>query len=356
MHEIDLKLTKLIEKNKTPSVQYLLFNRENIIHEFIGGCSNIKDQKKVDKYTTYNAFSVTKTFTALAIMQLAETGKFSIDDPIKKYLPEFPYGSSIKIWNLLTHSSGIPNPNPLSWIHLPEEHENFDRKRFFNHIWNKYNKIKSVPNQKFKYSNLNYIFLSQLIENFSGQNYEDYVRDFIIKPLDLYPSELDFEIFSKNNHAIGYQKKRSIINYMMGFFIDKSKFMAKTEGIWIPFKRFYINDPSYGGLIGTPHAFMKYIQELLKPNSKLLDLKSIKLLFTENLTNNGKASGMGLSWFSGKLNGFRYFAHPGGGGGYYCELRIYPELKMGSVIMFNRTGWTNERFLDKLDKHYIKIY
>ena len=136
MHEIDIILSKLIEKNKTPSVQYFLFNKDNIIHKFIAGHADIKNQKKVDEYTTYNAFSVTKTFTSLAILQLAEMGKFNIDDYIIKHLPDFPYSSEIRIWQLMTHSSGIPNPNPISWIHLPEEHQTFDKNIFFNPIFN----------------------------------------------------------------------------------------------------------------------------------------------------------------------------------------------------------------------------
>ena len=212
MHEIDLILAKLIEKNKTPSVQYYLFNKDNIIHKFVDGFADIKNKKIVDEYTTYRAFSVTQTFTALAIMQLTEMGKFRIDDPVKKYLPDFPYSPDITIWQLMAHSAGIPNPNPLSWIHLPNEHEAFDSNKFFNHIFSKYNSIKSKPNQKFTYSNLGFIFLGQLIENFSGQNYEDFVRDFIIKRLDVYPSELDFDFFNKNKELLesGFYGKISI--------------------------------------------------------------------------------------------------------------------------------------------------
>lgn len=356
MHEIDIILTNLIEKNKTPSVQYFLFNKDNIIHKFLGGFADIKNQREVDEYTTYRAFSVTKTFTALAILQLSELGKFNIDDSVKKYLPDFPYSSDIRIWQLMTHTAGIPNPNPLSWIHLPEEHPTFDRNKFFNELFNKYKKTRSKPNEKFSYSNLGYILLGRLIEKVSGQTYEDYIRDHIIKRLDVYPSELDFKTYGKNQHAKGYQKQKSLLNLILGLFIDKSKFMNQPEGVWKPFKNYFINGPSYGGLIGTPIAFVKYIQELMQMPSKLLTNPSIKKLFTENLTNNGKASGMGLSWFSGKLNSFRYFAHSGGGGGYYCELRIYPELKMGSVLMMNRSGMTDQRYLNKLDQHYIKIY
>jgi len=61
---------------------------------------------------------------------------------------------------------------------------------------------------------------------------------------------------------------------------------------------------------------------------------------------------MCLSWFRGELAGQEYYMHAGGGGGYYCELRIYPGLGMGSVIMFNRSGMTRENFLDKLDVYY----
>ncbi len=61
---------------------------------------------------------------------------------------------------------------------------------------------------------------------------------------------------------------------------------------------------------------------------------------------------MCLSWFKGELNGHTYFAHAGGGL-YYCEIRLYPELGKGSVIMFNRSGMTDARFLDKTDKHFI---
>ena len=63
---------------------------------------------------------------------------------------------------------------------------------------------------------------------------------------------------------------------------------------------------------------------------------------------------MSLSWFTDDLNGERYFAHAGGGGGYYCEIRLYPDAGIGSVIMFNRSGMKDERFLDKLDNYYFE--
>ncbi|MGB5436967.1 MAG: serine hydrolase domain-containing protein [Maribacter sp.] len=349
MNEIDKTLTKLIEKNKTPSVQYVIFDTNDIIHKFQGGFADIKNKKETTKKTTYNAFSVTKTFTALAILQLAEQGMIDIEQPAIKYLPDFPYPPEITIRQLLNHSSGIPNPIPLSWIHLADEHASFDRNAFFNQVYTKNNTTKARPNEKYAYSNLGYVLLGQLIEKATGISYEEFIRTNILNPLKIDMTDMDFTL--TNNHAKGYHKKYSLSNAILGFMIDKSIFVDTVEGKWNSFKDNYVNGASYGGLIGTSDAFVKYVQELLKPNGKLITNTYKKKLFLENLTNNGKATGMCLSWFSGQLDGNQYFAHAGGGGGYYCEIRIYPDIGIGSVIMFNRTGMKDERFLDKLDKY-----
>lgn len=353
MNEIDQFLIKLIEQNKTPSVQYRIFDVKTNIHNFQYGFADIKNRIKADENTAYNAFSVTKTFTALAVLQLAEQKKIHIKEPVKKYLPEFPYSPEITVLQLLTHAAGIPNRVPLGWIHLAEEHKTFDRDQFFRHIFSKNKKPGSGPNEKYAYSNLGYVILGQVIEKVSGSPYEDYIRENIIEPLHLKPKELDFTIDEIAQHAKAYHKKYSISNLFLGLFLDRSKFVETTQGRWISFRENYVNGAAYGGLIGTSKAFARYLQELLKPNCSLISDEFKKMLFTENYTNNGKATGMCLSWFKGELNGTRYFMHAGGGGGYYCELRIYPDLGIGSVLMFNRTGMRNERFLDKIDGYFI---
>jgi len=96
---------------------------------------------------------------------------------------------------------------------------------------------------------------------------------------------------------------------------------------------------------------MKYLQELLKPRNSLISDEFKKLLFSPLSTN--KSAGMCLSWFSGELNGHQYVAHAGGGGGYYCEIRIYPRPGIASAIFYNRTGMKDERMLDKVDRYYF---
>jgi D-alanyl-D-alanine carboxypeptidase len=353
MTNVDTVLIKQIEESKTPSVQYLFFDKDKIIHEFRHGFADIKGGIKASSETTYHGFSVTKTFTALAILQLAGQQKIDIGLPIINYLPEFPYPREITVEQVMSHSAGIPNPIPLRWIHLVEEHQSFDRDEYFTRILHKYNKVRSRPNEKFAYSNLGYVLLGQMIEGISGLSYENYILENVIKPLNIPKGELDFVIADCCQHAKGYHKNFSISNAVLGMLIDKSKFMDAAEGKWKPFRNNYVNGPSYGGLIGTANAFAKYVQELLKPRSKLISDEYKKVMFTENVTTGNIPTGMCLSWYTGKLNGRQYFTHAGGGGGFYCEMRIYPYPGVGSVVMFNRTGMRDERFLDKTDVHFL---
>ncbi len=351
--DIEQILSHEIEKGKSPSVQYYLFNADCILNSVQLGFANIAQKQQVDINTTYNAFSVTKTFTALAILQLSEQRKIDINKPAIHYLPDFPYGAEITVKQILNHSAGIPNPVPLAWIHLESEQKIFDRNQFFKNIFETNKKIKSKPNQKYAYSNLGYVILGQIIERVSGKTYEEFIEENIIRKLPLNANDLTFTITDSRTHAIGYHPRHSFSTLILKFFINMSHFMDKSEGRWRPFCNFYANGASYGGLIGKPTAFVKYIQELLKEGGNLIAADYKQLLFQENKTNSNKTTGMCLSWFKGELNGVEYFAHAGGGGGYYCEIRIYPDIKMGSVIFFNRTGMSDEKYLDKLDRFYV---
>ena len=353
MKAIETELRKQVEENHTPSIQYAYFDKDHLIHRYTSGLADVGKQIEAKPDTTYHGFSTTKTFTALAMLQLAEQGMVDINEPAIRYFRDFDFPASITIKHLLNHTAGIPNPIPLSWIHLVDDHKSFDRDKFFDPILAKNTSVKSKPNDKFAYSNLGYILLGQLIENVTGTTFERYIEKNIITALGLGPQQLGFTIHDPERNAKGYHKKSSFSNLILGLFLDKSKYMSEAEGVWKPFKDYYLNGAPYGGLIGTTDAYVTYVQELLKPDSKLISPFYKQLLFAENQTNNGKSTAMCLSWYTGRLNGQRYYCHAGGGGGYYCEIRIYPEQGVGSVIMFNRSGMTDERFLDKLDKYVV---
>jgi len=351
MKSINDLLKQEADKNKTPSIQYIFFDLDSTIYEFRDGYSDIKANSRINAATTYHFFSITKTVTALAVLQLAQSGKIRLNDPMVDYLPGFPYANEITIEQVLNHSSGIPNPLPLRWTHLSAEHDDFDRNRFFNQVFKKNNQLKFIPGTKFSYSNLGYVLLGQLIEKVSGKKYETYVEENIFDKARIDGSELGFAI-KPSVQAKGYQKSWSLTNALLSFLIDKKKYMGPAEGRWKPFLPFYINGISYGGMIGSAGGLVKYARALLRNDSEFLHEDYKKKLFTESIIDQ-KPTGMAFSWFTGDLKGNKYYAHAGGGGGYYVELRLYPGLGVASTILYNRSGMRDERMLDKTDGFFL---
>ncbi len=340
-----------VDANQTPSIQYAFFDTDSIIYEMQYGLKNVKTNTSIDTATTYHLYSVTKTFTALAVLQLAQAKKLELKRPVSEYLPGFPYDKSITVEQLLSHTSGIPNPMPLRWIHLATEHADFDRKKFFTEVFKKHSQLDFSPGTDFKYSNLGYVILGDLIETISGQSLEEYIEENIIQRSGISSNELGFEI-NPSIHAVGYHKWLTLSNAIFGFLIDKPKFMGKRERRWKPFHPFYNNGTAYGGMVGSASGLIRYAQALLMKDSVLLTDEFKKILFSETIIKD-KPTGMSYSWFTGSLKGHRYFAHAGGGGGYYVELRVYPDLGVGSVILYNRSGMTDERILSKADRFFI---
>lgn len=351
MKNINDFLKDQVNNGNTPSIQYAFFDTESIIFELRYGLKDVKSKVPVDALTTYHLYSITKTFTALAVLQLAQERKVVLTEPVITYLPEFPYHRDVTVVQLLSHTAGIPNPMPLEWIHTAERHSAFKRDAFFVGVFKAHPRLDFLPGTEFKYSNLGYVILGQLVERISGLPFEDYVQANIIDRSGVVPGDLSFQM-EVDRHAVGYQKWWSLGHAALGFLIDKEMFMGPREGRWKPFRHFYNNGTAYGGMFGNRAGLIRYAQALLDDNSLLLHGQYKKQLFTESVIH-GKPTGMALSWFTGSLKGNRYLAHAGGGGGYYVELRLYPDLGVGSVIMYNRSGMRDERMLDRADQFFV---
>lgn len=147
--------------------------------------------------------SLSKQFTALAILQLQEKKLLSVADPLSKFIPNFTEGQKITIHHLLSHTSGIPNitffadfgTKCLQPITLPEEVE---------YLRVNTNKLDFEPGTKYTYSNSNYIILSYIIEKASGQSFENYLQEHILKPLGMHDSGLENLSLIIPNRTTGY--------------------------------------------------------------------------------------------------------------------------------------------------------
>jgi D-alanyl-D-alanine carboxypeptidase len=341
-----------VSSDRTPAVQYRHFTVDSVLVSFDHGLADVARGARAGATTTFHGFSVTKTVTALAVLQLVDRGHIDLDAPAADYLPDIPYGPEITVRQLLAHSAGLPNPMPVRWTHLVSEAGSFDADGFFDALLARHSRVKSPPNRRYAYSNLGYVLLGRIIEGVTGVGYQEYVTTNILDVIGLLPAELGF-VLDPARHATGYHRRRSISRLLLPFLMDTRTYLKPAQNGWQPFEAFYVNGAAYGGLVGTADGFARYLQALLDPASGLISDESRRMLFTDNVLSGGDRSGMALSWHLGELAGVRYAAHAGGGGGYYAEIRVYPELQRGSVLLFNRSGFSDARFLDRVDGHVL---
>ena len=334
-----------------PGVQYIIVNKKEIIYHHSSGLADLKNRAVLNTSHTMTFFSITKTLTAIAILQLVEKGKVSLDDSVLKYA-EHPYGKKVTIRQLLSHTAGIPSPIPLRWVHLKENHTGFDEKSELDRILAENAELDSAAGEEYSYSNIGYWLLGRVIENVTNMRYSEYMRRNLFQPLNLQPQELSFNIVNDSNHAKGYLDKYSFMNLFKGF-VSESEIWGEYEGNWLQVKDLYINGPAFGGVIGTARALGVILQDLLAVDSKILSSNGKKLLYTIQKTKAGKSIEMTLGWHVREFNKIKYFYKEGGGAGFKSEMRIYPKKELASVIVTNKTSFNSRKQLGVIDSVFI---
>jgi D-alanyl-D-alanine carboxypeptidase len=341
--------------SQAPGLQYVVVDAEGTLFEHASGWADIRNQKAMALETTLMAYSMTKTFTAVAVLQLVEQGKLELDDDIDRYLPATPYGGQhITIRQLLDHTSGLPNPIPLRWAHLSEEDGSFDEGAALAQVLRDNPKLASKPGQKFAYSNIGYWLLGKIIEQVTGETYTDYVQTRILHALGLSAQEMEFVIPDPARHANGYLAKYSPMNLMKGFVMD-SKFWGDYEGNWLRLKSHHLNGPAFGGLVGTSRGFTRFLQDQLHSESVLFGPATKRLLETQQTDRADKPIPMTLGWHIGETHGTAYFFKEGGGGGFHSEMRLYPTMRIASVVMVNGTEFNSTKFLHRADIAFFEL-
>jgi len=156
----------------------------------------------IDNETLFELASISKQFTAVAILQLNEAKKLSLDDDVTNFFPNFPY-KNITIHHLLTHTSGLPE-----YMDFPEkdfdEKEPLSNAQLYSYIEDKKPEVLSQPSERYKYINTNYALLALIVEEITQTPFEQYVRKNIFEPSGLRSTCFTTEIKEKTNHAKGH--------------------------------------------------------------------------------------------------------------------------------------------------------
>jgi D-alanyl-D-alanine carboxypeptidase len=263
--------------------------------------------------TKFRIGSMNKMFTATAVLQLVQAGKIHLNDPLAKYLPDYPnkeLASKVTIHHLLTHTGGTGD------FFGPE----FDKHRLELKTLQDYVKLYGErplgfePGSRWDYSNYGFLLLGLVVEKASGQDYYDYVREHIFKPAGMTSTDSLPEDQAVADRSIGYTK------------MDSPEW--KPNGDTLPYR-----GTSAGGGYSTVEDLLAFANAL--QNHKLLDAEHLELLTT------GKAERPDGSKYAYGFNdetspdGVRCFGHGGGAPGMNGELKICPQSGYVIAVLAN---------------------
>lgn len=351
---IDRLYKDYAEKNHFPGLVYGIVVDGKLIHTGNIGYINLDAKTLATSKSDFRIASMTKSFTAMAILKLRDEGKLKLDDPVSLYIPEMKNthyltkdAAPITIRNLLTHSAGFPEDNPWGDRQLADSDEELLG------IYKKGVSFSTNPGTGYEYSNLGFATLGYIIKKVSGKTYEQYISDNILKPLGMNHTYWEYAKVPKEQLAYGYR------------WLDNK---------WV--EQPLLHDGSYGamgGLITSIEDFSKYIALHLsawpaRNDAEVLPVKrssvremqfpwDISGLNFNAKTPNGKpcpnvtAYCYGLRWMKDCENRV-YIGHTGGLPGFGSQWNILPESGIGIVSFANltyaRTALINNQALDTL--------
>ncbi len=251
--------------------------------------------------------SLTKQFTAMAVMMLMERHKLSYDDPLSKYFSAFPpYARSVTIRHLLNHVSGVPE-----YVSLGLEHPGLTNAEVLRALV-KQDSLGFPPGSKFEYSNSNYVLLALIIEQVSGESYRDFIENNIFRPLGMDHSFVaDGSPRTQPLRARGYTR-----------FGDLDDYNLATVG--------------EGGIYSTVQDMFTWDQALY--TEKLVHTSTLGEAFTRPKLADGSKSGYGFGWGLADVDGETVTSHAGRYGGFNTYIKRFPRER-NSVIFLTNHGF-----------------
>jgi CubicO group peptidase (beta-lactamase class C family) len=326
------------ERNHFPAIAYGIVVDGKLVFSGATGILNTKTQEKASTQSLFRIASMTKSFTAMAIMKLQDEGKLSITDPALKYIPEmkgFTYITSdtrpITIHNLLTMTAGFPEDNPWGDRQLEDSDTEFDA--FLKNGVS----FSTTPGQAFEYSNMGYAMLGEIVSRVSGITYQEYITKNILQPLGMTHTIWEYTKAPAGALALGYRWEDE---------------QWKEEPM--------LHDGAYGamgGLITTIEDFSKYVAfhlsayphrneaergPITRSSVREMHKPYMPSLIADAKTPAGKPCPIVVGYGFGLGNRqdcdkIVRISHSGGLPGFGSEYRFFPEYGVGIIAFANRT-------------------
>lgn len=270
--------------------------------------------------TLYDIGSLTRQFIAVGILQLAEEKKLSLDDELKKWLPEFPtQGHKLTLRQLLSNTSGVPGYAALAAKHAAEMDRGLTREQLFALF--KDVPFDFAPGTGFSFNNSGYLLLSMVIAKASGEEYGDYMRAHVLEPAELGSTRF----CPPSARPVG--------------FAQDCKALSDEKELLIPLTTNAV--ASTQGLCSTVKDLFRW--QCALSDRKLIDEKSTREMLTPTDLGDGLSTGSGFAVAMNETEYSRVYSHTGGVGGFRVRLAYYSSPRLTVVVLGNCASAPVER-------------
>ena len=279
------------------------------------GMADLEHDVAITPDTIFEAGSVAKQFTAAAILLLARDGKLSIDDPVRKYIPELPeYETPVLVRHMLTHTSGLRDWGSVAAIAGWPRTSRVHTHAHVLEIVSRQHALNFAPGTRWSYSNTGYNLAAIIVERVSGQSFQEFTRARLFAPLRMtHTSWRDDYTQVLKGRAIAYTTRDGAYHTDM------------------PFENVYGN----GGLLTTVGDLLTWNEHFDAPGQG--DPLSTRTQQTAGTFNDGRAHGYALGLFVGRYRGVPEVYHSGSTAGYNAFLTRFPERRLSVAVLCNAT-------------------
>lgn len=307
------KLFEKWDKTGSPGAAVAVLQDGEVIFENGYGSAQIEYDIPITPETIFHVASVSKQFTAFAIAMLADEGKLSLDDDIRKHLPEVPdFGHTITIRHLIHHTSGLRD----QWEALAMAGWRLDdvitREHILNLVRNQ-KELNFIPGERHIYCNTGYTLLAEIVARVSGQTFPDWTRENIFAPLKMTNTHFhDDHRMVVKNRAYSYAPKdggdfeKRVLSYAN---VGATSLFTTVEDLLKWAQNFYENR------VGGP-AVLEQMGE-------------------ECVLNDGEKIPYAFALSHGQYKGLRTVSHSGGDAGFRSHLALFPDQKFAVVVLSN---------------------
>jgi CubicO group peptidase (beta-lactamase class C family) len=298
-------------RGETPGAAVAVIQDGKMVHKKGYGLANLEQGAPCTPQTKFRIVSLTKAFTAMAVMILHERGLLNIDNAVCKYLPDYPKGDKITIRQLLTHTSGVQEPVPTGEMFalLPKMSLSLEKR----YVMCRDEPLEFNPGERWSYTNAGYIVLGYLIEKVSGQTYEMFLQENIFKPLGMSNTGYDHPGAVLQHRAAGYSREGGTVKNATYF--DMSIF-----------------GPS-GALYSTIEDMTLWDQALY--GDTLVKAELLRQAFTGAKLNDGTTADYGFGWVLGKNRGLDEIRATGMAPGFMAQIVRIPAQRFSVIILSN---------------------